>query len=215
MESERSLRILWGRFRRGGELRPLVCLAATVASGLLLAGAGILGGWLFGMFRTDPFPSGLPRIGNVRDDDIGMGSLVAGVAWLIALFWLWRPAVRLNRHSMSMEKRREWGRPIMFTVFIGAVILVASYVVHRQPWDDREWAVTALAMIGGGVALLFWLPTVFGLEHGRPVTGPGGRVNVHCTRCGYSMVGLRDATCPECGREYTIDELISEQGYAE
>ena len=47
------------------------------------------------------------------------------------------------------------------------------------------------------------------------LTGPGGRVNVHCTRCGYSMVGLRDATCPECGREYTIDELISEQGYAE
>ena len=45
------------------------------------------------------------------------------------------------------------------------------------------------------------------------MSGPAGRVNVHCTRCGYSMVGLRETTCPECGRVYTVDELIREQGY--
>jgi len=214
MESERSLRSLWRRFRLGGELRPLVCLVATVASGLLLAGAGVLAGWTYGMFRPDPFPTGFATIGNVRDGDIGIGALVAGVAWLILLFWLWRPAVRLNRHSMSIEKRHEWGRPITLAVIIAAVLLVVSFVINQQPWDDREWAITGLGLLGAGMAFVLWLPTVFGLEHGRPVAGPGGRVNVHCTSCGYSMVGLRVSTCPECGREYTIDELILEQNYA-
>jgi hypothetical protein len=28
-----------------------------------------------------------------------------------------------------------------------------------------------------------------------------------CLRCGYDMTGLTEARCPECGAEYTLDQL--------
>jgi hypothetical protein len=203
---------LWRRFRYGGDLRPLVCLAATVASGLLLAGLGVLGGYAVGLTRVDP--SGRTnRIGNVRDDDIVTGLAVAGAAWLVLLVLLWRPAVRLNRHSLSPEQRGRWQRPFLITALLGGALTVVSYILYRQPWDDVEWAVTGLSLVVAGAAAVVWLPTVFGLEHARPVVGPRGRINVFCPQCGYSMVGLRETTCPECGGAWTIDELIREQGY--
>jgi hypothetical protein len=209
---DHSVRAIWRRYRRGGELRPLVCLAVTVAITLLLAGAAVSAGWIAGMIRGNPDPLA-PRAGDVREGDIKTALVVAAVLWAVALFWVWRPAVRLDRHSLSVEQRREWGRPFAITVVIGAVLSVVSYVVHRQMWDDTEYAVTGLMLIGAGVAAVLWLPAVFRLEHGRPVIGPEGRVNVHCPECGYSMCGLREAVCPECGRVDTIDGLIRAQGY--
>ena len=134
-----SMGTVWRRFRRGRDVRPLVCLAATVASGLLLAGFGIAGGWAWGMLRFDI--SAVPSFtGNVRDDDIALGAIVAGVAWLPVLVWIWRPVVRLNRASLSAERRRAWVRPIAITVLIGGVVSVLSYLVERQRWDGTECA---------------------------------------------------------------------------
>jgi hypothetical protein len=195
----------------GGELRPLVCLAATIASGLLLAGVGIGTGWLVGMTRESIGGSG--RVGYVLPSDIRAGLIVAGIVWLLLQIWLWRPAVNLNRHSLSAERRMMWIRPLAATAILGAVVTVVSFVIYRQPWDRTEYAVTAFSCIAGGAVVLQWLPVVFGLEHGRPVLGREGAVNVFCVQCGYSMAGLRAATCPECGRSYTIDELIREQKY--
>ncbi|MCC7290726.1 MAG: hypothetical protein IT449_01540 [Phycisphaerales bacterium] len=28
-----------------------------------------------------------------------------------------------------------------------------------------------------------------------------------CPACGYQMTGLKQCRCPECGRDYTLDEL--------
>lgn len=28
-----------------------------------------------------------------------------------------------------------------------------------------------------------------------------------CGKCGYNMRGLRELTCPECGTEYTVEQL--------
>jgi hypothetical protein len=202
---------IWKRFRLAGELRPLVCLAATIASALLLAGVGIGAGWVFGMTRESMIGSG--RVGYVLPSDVRTGLITAGIVWLLLQVWIWRPAVNLNRHSLSAERRLTWIRPLAGTAIMGAAVTVASFVIYRRPWDRAEYAVTAFTCLAGGIVVLLWLPVVFALEHGRPVLGPQGSVNVFCVQCGYSMAGLRATTCPECGRSYTIDELIREQKY--
>ena len=182
MPRAESMASIWRKFRRGRDVRPLVCLAATVASGLVLAGLGLAGGWGRGMLRFDT--SAVPGfVGNVRGDDIMHGAIVAGLLWLPVLVWIWRPVVRLNRASLSATRRQAWVQPITITAIIGGVVSVVSFVVERQRWDDTEYLVTGLSLIGGGVAVLFWLPTVFGLERGRPVIGRAGRVDVRCPSC--------------------------------
>ena len=52
------------------------------------------------------------------------------------------------------------------------------------------------------------------LLRGKSVVGPDNQVRVHCPSCGYSLIGLRNLRCPECGTEFTIDELIRSQGYS-
>lgn len=37
--------------------------------------------------------------------------------------------------------------------------------------------------------------------------GPG----IPCPTCGYDMTGLKSTRCPECGSEFTLDELIAAQ----
>ena len=37
---------------------------------------------------------------------------------------------------------------------------------------------------------------------------PGG-MRLNCPTCGYSMRGLHEARCPECGTQYTLDELFT------
>jgi hypothetical protein len=32
---------------------------------------------------------------------------------------------------------------------------------------------------------------------------------VCCLRCGYNMTGLHEARCPECGTQYTLNELLA------
>jgi predicted Zn-ribbon and HTH transcriptional regulator len=30
-----------------------------------------------------------------------------------------------------------------------------------------------------------------------------------CPNCGYNLTGLREARCPECGSQFTLDELFA------
>ena len=71
----------------------------------------------------------------------------------------------------------------------------------------------ALCLVAGAVTLLFWLPTAQRLRLGRPVVNSENLVNVTCPHCGYSLIGLRDLRCPECGTQFSIDELIRRQNY--
>jgi rubrerythrin len=32
-----------------------------------------------------------------------------------------------------------------------------------------------------------------------------------CSVCGYNMTGLKEARCPECGVQYTLDQLYASQ----
>ena len=36
------------------------------------------------------------------------------------------------------------------------------------------------------------------------------RIDVTCPACGYSLVGLSECRCPECGEQFTIEQLLIE-----
>ncbi|MBT8486319.1 MAG: hypothetical protein HKO59_14275 [Phycisphaerales bacterium] len=205
-----SFHRIWRRFRGDGLLRPAVCLTASVASGLILAGLGMFGGWLFGMFR----PAAFGRVvGDVLARHITTGMSIAGGVWILVLVWLWRPAVRLRRPGRSGRGAAAWSRALLIMAGIGAGVTVVSYAIQRQPWDDTHFAVTGLTLVAGGVVVAVWLPAVFGLEQGRRMRGSLGQVDVRCPACGYAMSGLKCTSCPECGTTYTLDRLILAQGY--
>ena len=76
-----------------------------------------------------------------------------------------------------------------FGLFIGSVTapllwLVATVLVWRE--TDAERAARLRTQ-------------------GRHGDGPG----VPCPTCGYDMTGLKGTRCPECGSEFTIDELLA------
>jgi len=196
---------IWRRIRRGGELRPGLCLCASVATASLLAGLGLGLGWLV--------PTLLGR--DVRDNHVLIGGIAGGVVWLVALVYIWRPAVRLRRRSIDSGEQGTWHAPLLVTVGVVGAATVATFLVQRRGLvlDDEEWAVLAIWLIAGAIAVGGWLPTVFRMERPRPMVGPAGRVNLACPDCGYAMVGLRESTCPECGAAYTIDELFRAQDY--
>jgi hypothetical protein len=58
------------------------------------------------------------------------------------------------------------------------------------------------------VAILGGLRMGYGPRSDRAVTQRAADVTVHCPRCDYSMKGLTECRCPECGTQYSIDSLI-------
>ncbi len=77
MPAESTASEIWRRFRLGGELRPLVCLAASLATGGAFAGLAIAIAWLTGMFRPDPFPMRSAASPTERYMLIGFGHATA------------------------------------------------------------------------------------------------------------------------------------------
>jgi hypothetical protein len=93
------------------------------------------------------------------------------------------------------------------TVLMAGLFWVAARWMDRLPVvpGDRMFLVGAAALMAGAAVCGAWVPAAACLDRrGRPAGGP-----VVCVACGYSMRGLADLTCPECGRRHTIDELVS------
>jgi hypothetical protein len=212
-DHEASLSTIFRRYRRGGELRLLTCMAVSIIALLLLAGIASAVIWLRAYIRFQDMGGGSTFLTYVfREDYYWAGGIALGL-WLLLQFWIWRPAITLNRHSLTPEARLDWGRPILISACIGAGTILCTFIIHSQPSPDTAYLVAAVSMLGGGLALLFWLPIVFSAERGRPVMGPNNRTNIFCPECGHAMNGLTSAQCPECGRQYTLDELVRLQGY--
>ena len=38
-----------------------------------------------------------------------------------------------------------------------------------------------------------------------------GRDGVVCPTCGYNLTGLTEPRCPECGSQFTLDQLLASQ----
>ncbi|MBT8485279.1 MAG: hypothetical protein KJO43_06850 [Phycisphaerae bacterium] len=201
------------RLQRGEETRPLIVVVASLATGMLIGGLGVAAAWLFGVIARGTAIRdvlGLERSG-VQDEDIGIGVIAAGVLWFAALVWIWRPVVRGRGELRGRAIRGRLARLVPATVGLAMLVSVAAWAIDTwQLLPGSDYVILGLCLLTGGVILLLWMPLIDACVFGAlPVTQT--QTNVVCPRCQYSMVGLRNAVCPECGQGYTLDELLGAQ----
>ena len=210
MERTETLPDLLRRLWRGEETRPLVCIMASIATGAFISGLAVAGGWAYGTISRAPLR--LPgSFGEVRDEEIGYAMIGAVIVWLAVLAWIWRPVLRLRGDLRGAGVRRD------ILKLVGMTVVIAGAVTWASIYMDTSWrrleradiAITALCLLAGSVVILLWMPMFDRCVYGEVRRQAAARVS--CARCGYSMIGLRESLCPECGQQYTLDELYAAQ----
>ncbi len=84
-----------------------------------------------------------------------------------------------------------------------SVIDDATKAALDKAFSDRRKQLVqeVLAPCGGAVLVLFLLGLIVFLRFHRHKRGPG-----HCRSCGYSLHGLDNPRCPECGAPFEIGD---------
>jgi hypothetical protein len=195
MENESFYISLW-RSLRAPEPNLAMRLAMSIVAALVLGAGGIVAAWAYAQFYGN---------GYVRDEQAAVAMSLAGASWFVVLILIWRP----------MRYGRQIAVPTITTLAIIVAAIGGSVAIDELlNRRDEEMLILAVLLLGGAVIILVWLPTAQRLLRGRPVVGPDDLVLVSCPGCGYSLIGLRNLRCPECGTEFTIDELIRAQDYS-
>jgi hypothetical protein len=134
------------------------------------------------------------------------GFLTGGaVSWaFIALWWflLWRKSERWT------------GERIGYTLGVAVAVAIAGVALASMIGSsDQSFGV----FVGSAAAPMLWLVgSIFvwretaGERAARAAQSPD-RAAVACPTCGYNLTGLREARCPECGSQFTVDQLLAAQ----
>jgi hypothetical protein len=136
-----------------------------------------------------------------------LGFFVAGIVTssLIAWYWIWTWRQTVKWTPRRTSRTAYTGLASIgvgafagaatglldpgFGFFIGSVVppllwLVATVLVWRETHEERSARLRTI---------------------GRDGSGPG------IPTCGYDMTGLKGTRCPECGSDFTVDELLAAQ----
>lgn len=194
MHDENGYILLW-RSLLSREPHLVLRIGTSLFAGATLAGFGMLGAWAWRQSTGG---------GYVDPEEMAIALSVASVAWIAALFCIWG----------RVRRARTIVRPSLLTIGIGIVTILGGVAIDELVRGDEEIVIGALALIAGGIVLLLWLSPILRMQQGKPVVDADNQVDVHCPSCGYSLIGLRDLRCPECGTRFTIDELIRAQHYS-
>jgi hypothetical protein len=148
---------------------------------------------LFGMSNRD-------HVG----DRISDWFIAGAITWaFVAVYWsaIWRSIV-----ARTTERRAAtWGLAV-------AAILAAGFIGFILTPVDPAAGVPVATILA---PLLWLMGTTFvwretfrerGARLGR--SGPGALL---CPGCGYNLTGLTEARCPECGKQFTLDQLFAAQ----
>ncbi|MCZ6816087.1 MAG: hypothetical protein O7F76_05225 [Planctomycetota bacterium] len=139
----------------------------------------------------------------IRTDELsllasnGVTSLFIVVAWIL----IWR------RQVVWTAGRRQ------MTIVAGLLALIPALLVNLIISATSRFVDEVAIVIGGLCWCSVWLAlTVFiwretALERAKRL-GEVSESAIACPNCGYNMTGLRQARCPECGTQYTLDELF-------
>ncbi len=183
----------------GVAVRLVVCLAAAA----LLAGAAAFGAFVTGLIGTTNTPGGRTDV-RVSDFMITVWLVIAAIVWVPLVGWVWYRATA------------RWGWCWLagfVTIAIGMAVASIGVLIEESYSGDSEVAFTGLMLLGLGGVMMTWLWAIRRGRQGRRRVDEHGKLNVACPTCGYSMVGLREAKCPECGSDYALDELLALQRF--
>jgi hypothetical protein len=131
--------------------------------------------------------------------------IVAGLfGWaFLAAWWflLWRRSVRWNATRVQLT----------LACFVVAAI-AGALIAMLLDVGDRGFG----SFVGSAAAPLLWLVgTIFvwretSTERAARASS-SGRDAVTCPTCGYNLTGLKESRCPECGSQFTLDQILAAQ----
>lgn len=135
------------------------------------------------------------------DDALAVASLVTAPLFAALWTYIWRSSV--------VWSARRLGRT-MVVLAVGSMAGAACYAICTSAGGIEEVAILTgtlcwVTIWMAGTAVV-WKETE--VESSRRKRGGPDRV-IPCPKCGYDMKGLAMARCPECGTEFTLDELFA------
>ncbi len=153
---------------------------------------------IVGIAVDDLAPASFQVPGLARDRlPIFVANLVCGSVIVVWWWAVWRRAVRMTAEQF---------RPSL-ALAAGYVLVAVLAVFPKYPGSWEHLAITLPMLLTG-----LWLVVTTWRWHPRTAESLRGLGDVKekltCSACGYSLVGLREARCPECGRQSTLDELF-------
>ncbi len=152
---------------------------------------------LFAILLVVSTPTGPPPITVV----LGVWGVVYG---LIAAYWIlvWRGVVR-----WTAQRTRN-------TILSGVAAVAGSATVAGFLIRFGAAPAAPAILLGGGCGPMVWVFATVLIWRETPgervarLRGGSLGPTVCCLICGYNLTGLRAACCPECGAQYTLDELF-------
>jgi hypothetical protein len=134
-------------------------------------------------------------------------SFVVGgaIAWMfLAIYWflLWRESTR-------------WSRSRRVRTLLMALAAAVASVAIAAPIGAIIDVGLAIFVASTSAPLLWLTATIFiwretDAERAARLSHLGSEALV-CPACGYNLTGLREARCPECGAQYTLNDLLASQ----
>jgi uncharacterized paraquat-inducible protein A len=133
------------------------------------------------------------------------GFVFAGcLTWaFITVYWLalWRKSVRWTGERVT----RTLG---CFLAAAVVAVMIGSATSNIGRGIGYFVATVTAPLLWQLGTVLIWRETP--AERTARLSGAGANAIV-CPTCGYNLTGLKSTRCPECGSEFTLDQLIAAQ----
>ena len=136
-----------------------------------------------------------------------MGFLIAGILTWAFIAWYW---VFVWRKTVKWSPRRT-ARTLYAALAAAGVGLILGIMTGSMA-EDFGFFIGSVAppLLWMVATVLVWRETDAERAARLRAIGRDG-AGIPCPTCAYDMRGLKSTRCPECGSEFTLDELIAAQ----
>jgi len=137
------------------------------------------------------------------EDALLASTIITGAALITAWIAIWRKTVQ-----WTVVRRILTALAVLWSA--GAATLISLIVIALLNPRDAGMAIA----LAGAVWVPMWLVSTAliwretGFERALRID-PRAAGMLACPNCGYDLRGLSEARCPECGRRYTLDQIVN------